>query len=132
MLAAQDRESISSLLPVLSGAFCLEISMSTCAKCPAYFPTHTPEGEERRGVCRLEPPRVYRRFVKFRDPVNGQDQEGQVYDSAWPPVMDSHWCVKGRVLMEQTAQIPKTFLTEPPENPREHPAEWHRRALNGG
>lgn len=88
--------------------------MSTCAKCPAYLPTHTPEGEERRGVCRFDPPRVYRRLVSVQvEPGNplSERQEVSVYDSAWPPVMDSHWCVRGRVLMEGTGQVKQTFLT---------------------
>ncbi len=85
--------------------------MSTCAKCPAYLPTHTPEGGERMGVCRFDPPRVYRRFVSVREEGTTKETEHVVYDSAWPPVMDSHWCVRGRVLMEGTGQVKQTFLT---------------------
>ncbi len=85
--------------------------MALCKSCPAYFPTHTPNGEERRGVCRLEPPRTYRRFVKAKNPETGEEADVPVYDSAWPPVLDSHWCVRGRILMEKTGCIEQTNLT---------------------
>lgn len=85
--------------------------MSICAKCPAYYPTHTPDGEERMGVCRFEPPVVFRRFVKAKNPVDGSEVDMPVYDSAWPPTTDSKWCVRGRMLMELKDQIPRTSLT---------------------
>ena len=82
-----------------------------CAKCPAYLPTHTPDGGERMGICRFDPPRVYRRFVKMKNPVDGTEVETPVYDSAWPPVTDSHWCIRGRMLMELRDQTPKSYLS---------------------
>lgn len=79
--------------------------MTTCSKCPAWSYSHTlelPDNKEARiGYCRFEPPKVFR-------------IDADNHTSLWPPTREDHWCIRGRVMMEATGQVRKSYLTMGP------------------